>query len=166
MTLGQFSEVFALLAVQLRATDVDEATIRGYYAALKDLDLELVAMAAQRMGQQGGAVEGDNRHWFPKTSEWRVLTGKIEGERTEALRAVLRKLPLPLCRACEDTGWIQASKIGDQHSNNARWKHCDCRTLRRLEVLGRRPMPQLTDGSQAEVRPVDLTAIVQGAKGM
>ena len=141
MTLEDFSVVCATLAMQLRATDVDEATIRAYHIALKDLDLELVAMAAHRMGETGGALEGDNRHWFPKTSEWRVLAQKIERERTDALRAVLRKLPTPLCLACDDTGW--------DRTQEDRVLPCGCRTLRRLEVLGRRPLPQLPEAGHA-----------------
>jgi len=141
MTLADFAGIVGLLAVQLRATDVDEATIRGYYEALKDLDVELVAFAAERMGK-GATLTEQGTAWFPKAPEWRALCGKIEGERTDALRAVLRKLPTPLCLACDDTGWTVAA---GNHGTAVRWKHCDCRHLRRLEVLGRRPMPQLPE---------------------
>lgn len=144
MTAGQFAVVMSTLAMQLRATDVDEATIRAYYMALKDLELEFLALAATRMAQQGGSATGDSRHWFPKTSEWRALAGTIEGERTLALQAVLRKLPTPLCLVCNDTGWEQVTD-----HNNPRWKHCACRKLRRLEILGRRPMPQLPEHAGA-----------------
>lgn len=145
MTLADFAGIVGLLAVQLRATDVDEATIRGYYEALKDLDVELVAMAAQRIGQ-GATVTEHGVAWFPKAPEWRALVGKIEGDRTDALRAVLRKLPTPLCLACDDTGWTQAT---GNHGTAIRWKHCACRTLRRLEVLGRRPMPTVPERLEA-----------------
>lgn len=131
MTLAQFSEIFALLAVQLRATDADEATIRGYFLALKDLEPELIAMAAARLAVTSA--------WFPKTSEWRTEAFRVEGERVEAQRALLRKMHPPLCAACDDTSW-EPTLTGV--------KPCACRALRRLEVLGRRPWPQLP-----EVRP-------------
>lgn len=143
MTWEQFSEVFATLALQLRASDVDEATARAYYVLLKDLDYELIAMAAQRFGK-GATLNDKGEAWFPKAPEWRAMAGKIEGERSEALKAVLRKLPMPLCVACQDTGWTHVARIEEgPHSHDGRWTHCDCRRLRRLEILGRRPMPQL-----------------------
>jgi hypothetical protein len=163
MTLEQFSHIFALLAVQLRFTDADDATIRGYFEALKDLEPELLAFAAQRMAQRGGA-DSEHPHWFPKTSEWRAMSGKIEGERAEQLKGIQRKLPQPQCLVCDDTGWTRAKKIGTQSSSEDRWKHCDCRQLRRLEILGRRPMPQLT-GESVPVRPVpSLTGRVRGMR--
>lgn len=145
MTLQDFSGIFGLLAVQLRFVDADEVTIRGYYQALKDLDLELIAMAAQRFGK-GATLNDKGEAWFPKAPEWRALAGKIEGERSEALKAVLRKLPQPLCVACQDTGWTHVARIEEApHSHEGRWTHCDCRRLRRLEILGRRPMPLLPE---------------------
>ena len=143
MTLDQFAEVFALLAVQLRFTDADEATIRGYFEALKDLDLELVQMAAREMGKGGGAMNGD-RHWFPKTSEWRERVSTVETARTIELDARLRKRlragEPPLCGECDDTGWRPK---GD------RYERCPCRHQRRLEILGRRPMPLLPEAPDA-----------------
>lgn len=141
VTLKAFAAVFSVLAVQLRFTDADEAVIRAYYEALKDLEPEFVALAAQRLGK-GSSVNERGEAWFPKAPEWRQLAGKIEGERWAALQAVIRKLSTPLCLTCEDTGW---EMITDRQST--RWRHCSCRSLRRLEVLGRRPMPQLQAGS-------------------
>lgn len=138
MTLQEFSQIFAPLALQLQATHADEAMIRAYYMALKDVPAEFLAMAAQRMAKRGGAVEGDNRHWFPKTSEWLDCAAKIEAERIEKQRELLRKLPRPLCRSCDDTGW---EPCGDGV------RPCACRTVRRLEVLGRRPWPALPEAS-------------------
>jgi hypothetical protein len=142
MTLPEFSKVFAVLAIQLGKSDADEATIRSYYQALRDLDVELVAMAAECMAKRGGAQEGESRHWFPKTSEWRTVVEKIDTDRSDALKARLRKLPEPLCNACNDTGFAR-----DEAKN--RVTPCDCRKLRRLEVLGRRPMPALPPGPEA-----------------
>lgn len=139
MTLEQFADIFALLAVQLRQTDADEVTIRAYFKALQDIEPELLAMAATRLA--------DTAEWFPKTSEWREAAARIERERTDELAARLRKLPKPLCSACDDTGW---ARVGEGVSK------CDCRTLRRLEVLGRRPMPALPEG---ESPAPDLTQI-------
>jgi len=136
MTLQEFTPIFAVLATQLRATDADEAMIRAYYLALKDVPAEFLAMAAQRMAKTGGAVEGDNRHWFPKTSEWLAMARKVEAERIAQQRELLRKLPAPLCQACDDTGW---------EPNGDRVRPCACRSVRRAEVLGRRPWPALPE---------------------
>jgi hypothetical protein len=137
MTLIEFSEVFALLAKQLRQTDADEADIEAYYRSLKDLDLPLVAMAADRMAREGGA-RSENPHWFPKTSEWRAMVGQVEGERQGVLAHRLRALHKAgqvLCAGCDDTGWTLGS--------GSRYQRCGCADLRRLEVLGVRPMPLL-----------------------
>jgi hypothetical protein len=129
MTLSEFSKVFALLALQLRDTDADEATIRGYFEALKDLESEFLQMAATRLAK--------NAKWFPKTSEWRALTLKIEAERIDQQRAVRRDLPEHLCLSCDDTGWELVE---------GRVRPCDCAKLRRLEVLGRKSLPALPPG--------------------
>lgn len=132
MTLAQFTEIFALLAVQMRFNDADEATIRGYYKALSGLEPELVAMAAHRFAQ-GVSVNENYEAWFPKAPEWRAMTVKIEKERTDELTARLRHLPVQ-CAACDDTGWAPSGQGVVK---------CECRKLRRLEILGRRPMPAL-----------------------
>lgn len=160
MTLSDFASVFAVLAVQLRATDADEITIKSYYEPLKDLELEFVQMAAVEMAKQGGS-HGDNPHWFPKSSEWRALAWKVERDRIAEQREILRKLPAPLCQACDDTGW--------DRSDDDRVHRCDCRTLRRLEVLGRRPMPALPASSSEPQHAVDTVAIattLASTKGM
>lgn len=128
MTFAEFSNVFAVLALQLRATDADEPQARAYFEALKDLDLELVRAAAIRFADE----PGDNHAWFPRVPEWKAGVAKITAERTEELRSRLRSLPVPLCRVCEDTGWApRATGV----------TRCDCQELRRLEIIGRRPMP-------------------------
>lgn len=129
MTLQEFAPIFGELAIQLRQTDADEVTIRSYFDAMKDLELEFVAMSAKVLAR--------TTEWFPKTSEWIAAAGKVEHERTEELRARLRNLPTQ-CSACDDTGWARNER------NEV--KPCDCRKLRRLEILGRRPMPQLASG--------------------
>jgi hypothetical protein len=136
VTLQQFSEIFALLAVQLRFTDADEATIRGYFRALSDVEPELVAMAAQRFAL--GATIVDGVVWFPKAPEWRAMARKVEQDRREELDVILRRRRFAgeeLCRACDDTGWAKNA--------DGRVTPCTCREARRLEVLGRRPMPAL-----------------------
>lgn len=126
MNWEQFSKIFALLAIQLRATDADEATARAYFAGLKDLEPEFVAMAAEKLARTA--------EWFPKTSEWRAACATVARERTELQRTLLRNLREPLCLACADTGWEQVG---------AGVKPCACLRQRRLEVLGRRPWPAL-----------------------
>lgn len=142
MTLVQFSQVYALLAVQLRHAETDVATVKAYYTALKDLEPEFVAMAAERFGK-GAALNDQGEAWFPKAPEWRAMAARVELDRTKALSARLRKLTTPLCLACGDTSWRPSTRQAD------RFEPCDCRPLRRLEVLGRRPMPELTSGDVA-----------------
>ena len=127
MTLAQFSQMFALLAVQLRQVDADEATIRGYFEALKDIEPEFLAMAAKQLATSA--------EWFPKTSEWRAAAAKVAKQRKDEHAAMLRRLPAPLCTACDDTGWARDERD--------RVSPCSCRTLRQLEILGRRPFPAL-----------------------
>lgn len=134
MTLGQFSEIFALLAVQLRQTDADEATIRAYFEALKDVEPEYLAMSATEMARTS--------EWFPKTSEWRRAADKVKRERAERQRALLRDLESPLCLSCSDTGWAIDEK--------ARAYRCECQKMRQMELLGRRPWPKLI---AAKVQP-------------
>ncbi len=143
MTFAQFTEIFALLAVQLRCTDADEATIRAYFQALQDIEPELVALAAQRLGRT--ALNSQGEAWFPKAPEWRAMARTIEAERSDALRAVLRKRPTPLCSACDDTGWEPVQDSKDQAV-----RPCACQKTRRLEVLGRRPWPQLVEPFEAD----------------
>ena len=141
MTLRQFAPIFASLAIQLRQTDADEATIRVYFEALKDQQYEFVAMAAERLAKKSA--------WFPKTSEWRATIVTIEAERREAQRALLRKLPMPLCVTCADTGWARDA--------DDRVRLCDCAEQRRLEVLGKRPWPALPARLRRDGRDASLT---------
>jgi len=104
--------------------------VRAYFLALKDVPLEFLAMAAQRLAKRG--------EWFPKTSEWLDAAKRIEAERIEQQREILRKLPTPLCLGCDDTGW---EPCGDGV------RPCACRTVRRAEVLGRRPWPALPEAN-------------------
>ena len=155
MTLPQFSTVFALLATQLRATDADAATIRGYYEALKHLDLELVAAAAKRL-----ASAANPGAWFPRTTEWIAMVTTVDAESRRHQAEQLSKLATPLCAACGDHGWVpdtSRSMTPVTHLRRQRdgtvaavnvlpspgVKHCDCQEVRRLERLGRRPLPTL-----------------------
>lgn len=162
MSLQQFSEIFALLAVQLRFTDADETAIRGYYRALSDIEPELIAMAAQRFAL--GASITDGQAWFPKAPEWRAMAAKVEKDRREELDVILRKRRFAgeeLCRACDDTGWARLESGGVEP--------CECRKARRLEVLGRRPLPTLPacepDGDTSQLAKVSLMA-AEHVKGM
>lgn len=108
MTLAQFSETFALLAVQLRATDTDEATIRGYYEALKDSPLEAVQAGARAFSREPG------RRFFPTTAEW------IQVARDASVESLRKALPAARdepwrydCEPCSDTGWEPFRCAGD-----------------------------------------------------
>jgi len=162
MNIQQFSEIFALLAVQLRFTDADEATIRGYFRALSDIEPELIALAAERFSL--GATLVDGVVWFPKAPEWRAMARKVEKDRHEELDAILRRRRFAgeeLCRTCDDTGWMKNAA--------GRVERCDCRELRRLEVLGRRPMPSLPayePTSDPTQLPKAQAMAVEAVKGM
>lgn len=156
MTFDQFAPMFATLAIQLREKDADVATARGYFIALKDLEPEFVALAATRLATTA--------EWFPKTPEWRAMARTIERERTDEVKARLRKLPTPLCLACDDTGFRPAEGLF-----TGRVIACECRELRRLEVLGRRPMPQLpaaTEDTDVDPRMVAAADELAANKGM
>lgn len=138
MTLVEFSEIFALLAKQLRQTDADEADIDAYYRTLADLEPEFVAMAAVRLAKTA--------EWFPKTSEWRQEASKAEVEQRALLAHRLRalhKAGVVLCLACDDTGW-------SLHAPSGRYMACKCLFARRLEILGRRPMPALPPAQESD----------------
>jgi hypothetical protein len=140
VTLPEFADIFALLAVQLRHTDADEAVIRGYYAGLHDLEPELLKAAAERLARQA--------EWFPKTSQWRAAAEAIRRERLDAQRAHLRKASRPLCRVCDDTGWASVDVVENGPSVR-RVTPCACREERRLEILGHVPLPTLPPTKEA-----------------
>lgn len=157
MTLPEFAEIFAPLALQLGATDADEATIRAYFEALKDVPIELIALAATRLATQG--TERGAR-WFPRTCDWRVLCGRIESERRGELEKILKRLPAPLCDICSDSGWLRVDtdvrtlveRNGRRHNYAHAMTRCECQETRRLEVIGRRPLPALPETPQPEQR--------------
>lgn len=101
MTLREFGVVFGKLAMQLRAMDADEATIRSYFEPLADLPLDAVRMAQEAFAREAG------RQWLPTSAEWRERA-------LEAQQALLRKAlpsgreePWHLeCESCEDTGCV------------------------------------------------------------
>lgn len=148
MTLQEFGPMFGLLAVQLRATDADEVTIRAYYEGLKDLEPEFIGEAAKRLAR---AVNAAGESWFPRVGEWRREVASVEHEKREAQQAFLRKLPTPLCLACNDTSWARGE--------DNRVRPCSCRQFRRLELLGRRPWPALTAGDPTVVERVPLALV-------
>lgn len=120
-----FLQCVARLAVASREPEPDVVQLRVYFAALQDLEIELVTAAADRWMTSSP--------WFPKVSEWRGLARQIERERVEAQRARLRKLPV--CPACNNTGWVSHP----QNHLQDRATRCPCVEQRRLEVLGRTP---------------------------
>lgn len=131
MTFDEFAEIFAPLALQLRAGDADEPTARAYFRVLGDVDASLVQLAANQLARTA--------QWFPKSSEWLDTARSIERERQGALSERLRLLHrrgVELCYACGDTGWVR-----DELTDAVR--RCECQSLRRLEILGRRPLPAL-----------------------
>lgn len=122
-----FAAAMGKLCLALREKDPDAAQMRTYFDALKDLEIEFVTVAADALARSS--------EWFPKTSDWRSAAARVERDRTIELQARLRKLHTPLCLVCDDTGW--------DRRDDDRVTPCTCRSLRRLEILGRRPMPEL-----------------------
>jgi hypothetical protein len=138
MTFEEFWPVYSVLAIQLHATDADEPTAKAMFAGMQDLEPELVAEAAKRLGR---AVNADGESWFPKLGEWRVAAVKVEREWQEQQRQLLRRLPAPLCPRCHDTQWKRMS--------TGKVRRCECAELRRLELLGRQPLPKQLMGQPA-----------------
>lgn len=130
----EFAQAMNRLCVALREKDPDVVQMRVYFEALKDLDIELVTAASERLAQSAA--------WFPKTSEWRDAVVAVERERVIAQQALLRKLVAPLCRACRDTGWEPVGTDPDAV------RRCDCQHQRRLEILGRSPWPELPEHAE------------------
>jgi hypothetical protein len=137
----EFLQAIGRLCVALREKEPDVVQMRVYFDALRLLEIELVMAAAERLMLE---------KWFPKVSEWLETAIRIENERIEQQRAILRKLPSPLCLACDDTGWADT---GDN-----RVKRCDCQRVRRLEILGRRPMPELPASTEQTEPTVAIDA--------
>lgn len=151
-----FAQSFSGLCFALREKEPDAVQMRTYFKALDDFDVELVAAAAERIAASA--------EWFPKAPEWRAAVVKIEQERIALQRDVIRKRRIagepPLCAECDDTGFALAALSG------GRFKRCDCRDMRRLEILGRRPMPALPEaGPIVNNEPKLLEAIKPAVKG-
>lgn len=133
MTFENFAEIFSLLSLQLRLTDSDELTVRGFYDALKDLPVDAVQTAARSF-----AVE-KNRRFFPTTAEWHTnAKAHIAAVRQKQLD-VPRDTPWRFeCQSCEDVGWVHFHCSGDASCGrrNAHAEHdfvvpCDCRASNR-----------------------------------
>lgn len=122
-----FLQAFNRLAIALREKEPDTTTLRVYFDSLRDLEIEFIVAAMATL---------TTREWFPKVSDWRAEAKKVERDRMDAQRRLLRTLPQPLCLACDDTGW-------ERVDNGV--KPCACQLLRRLEVLGRAPWPVLPE---------------------
>jgi len=146
-----FVQAISRLVVALREPEPDGVLLRTYFAALHDVEIEFLLAAADRLI--------GHAQWFPKTSEWRAEAARVEKERVEAQRELLRKLPAPLCLECLDSGWredasapvkvlkaFQRNREGTVEAvsvapGRAPVRRCECQKLRRLELLGRLPSP-------------------------
>jgi hypothetical protein len=168
-----FGQAFARLAAAHREKDIDGITLHVYFEGLKAREIEMVVAAAERLMHAA---------WFPKLGDWHREAVKVETERIAEQRKYLRERP-SLCAACGDSGWVEDTSApvaevkmarrnpsSGKHEEIAlkespRMKRCDCQQLRRLEVLGRRPMPMLPDaathdGSDDAIGPVDATKLL------
>jgi hypothetical protein len=127
-----FDQAINRLCVSLRSPALDVAEKRVYYEKLKDLEIEFIAAAAETLA--------DSAQFFPKTSEWRAAAIKVERDRRTAQIEFLRNLPAPLCSTCGDTTWAPVK-------DGPAVRPCACRPIRRLELLGRRPLPMLPEST-------------------
>jgi hypothetical protein len=149
-----FAQAMGRLCIALREKEPDAVQIRTYFAALGGLEVELVVAAADRIASTA--------EWFPKVPEWRSMTAKVERERLELQAEAIRKRRMagepPLCAECQDTGFAS--------TDGQRFAHCGCRKLRRLEILGRRPMPALPEAHESvNNEPKLLAAVKDAVKG-
>jgi len=159
MTLAEFTDVFAILATQLRYVDADEVAIRAYYEALKDCPVEFVRMAAQDLSR-------DSQYGFPRSDVWADAVKAVTKRRVNAVyeRVYARRmagLP-PLCEWCRDTGFEQ---VGDTN----RYRPCACRQQRQQEALGNWPLPELPAAPAEGAKRVDIDKVVKrlaGKKGI
>ncbi len=152
-----FAAAFGRLCIALREKEPDAASMRVYFEALRLWEIELVTAAALKLGT---AVNDQGQAWFPKAGEWRAAVARLEADRIQQQKAILSKLPEPLCADCGDTGWAREED---------RVRPCRCRRLRRMELLGRRPMPTLPEATEEQSATIPIEAAVQALadlKGM
>ena len=131
--LGEFSVLFAKLALQLRA-EIDEATTRAYHDVLRGYPLDAVSRAAQAFATERG------RKWLPTTGEWTeaILSAQAAVVR-DALTSAREQPWVHECERCEDTGWVLglACDGGDRcgrirrHAAHSYTRPCPCRTTNR-----------------------------------
>lgn len=99
-TEKDFAEIFARMALQLRWLDADETAIRSYYAALRDLPIEILHRSAAKLACEPG------RKFFPTTGEWREVALMAQQDDLRAELAGPRRTWVLECEQCEDTGWV------------------------------------------------------------
>jgi hypothetical protein len=115
-----FAQAFARLAVAF-PEKVDAVDVTVYLNGLIQHEIEFVIAAAELL------IRGS---WFPKVGIWHQQAAKVELERIAEQRALLARRDSPQCEKCSDTSWALV---------DGRVHPCECRQIRRLEVLGRRP---------------------------
>ena len=126
-----FLEVTKQLALALREPALDTPQLRVYFAALRDLEIELVARAAKDLSTAA--------KYFPKPAEWRAAALAIDARLRREQQELIRKLHLQgieLCSSCGDRLFVENPETN-------RCRPCACKELRRQELLGRRPWPAL-----------------------
>jgi hypothetical protein len=136
-----FAAAFSTMAVATRSAEPDLTQMQVYFDALRHLDIEFVTKAATRLARE---------KFFPSVGAWDAAARQIERECRDAQQDFLRRLPVPLCAACSDTGWFDVGPgVTDaMHQAESRFRRCDCQALRRLELLGRSPWPALRGSSE------------------
>ncbi len=131
MTIEQFTDIYAVLSLQLNAPNNDGPAVRAYYRVLKDFEPALLQLAAEELAMTST--------WFPKSSEWLKAAVAIKHARRSSQQRTLSELHrrgIELCEQCSDTGWTRDA--------SGRASPCACQELRRAEIVGVKPLPALT----------------------
>jgi hypothetical protein len=96
-----FAVVLSKLSMQLRALDVDEATIRAYHEVLGQHSLDALRTTAAAYAADPG------RKWLPTTGEWTEALQACEEQVVRKRLTGVRLEPWHVdCPDCEDTGWV------------------------------------------------------------
>lgn len=104
---GEFGEIFAVLAIQLRWQDADEGSMQSYFDALKDISDALLKRSAHQLANEPG------RRFFPTTGEWREAALRLEADDRRRVMSGVRDWKIE-CTACDDSGWEYHHCEGDK----------------------------------------------------
>jgi hypothetical protein len=132
MQLEDFASIYAILALQLQATNSDEAAMRAYFNAMNDLPVEAVQQSAAQLAREA------NRRFFPTTAEWVTVAREIEVKSYRRQLSARPDQPWHMdCLRCDDSGWIffecpdAACGRDREHAPHVFVRPCPCRPTNR-----------------------------------